>query len=91
LWKADLVGFRACLENLPPSIKGDSTFASLRIHAAALARDWIAAKEIIGKSSNAELYLFDETGLVPRECLVIWLAALQGERPTMEAGFAVGV
>jgi len=88
LWKADLVGFRACLENLPPSIKGDSTFASLRIHAAALARDWIAAKEIIGKSSNAELYLFDETGLVPRECLVIWLAALQGERPTMEAGFA---
>ena len=82
------MGFRACLENLPPSIKGDATFASLRIHAAALARDWIAAKEIIGKNSNAELYLFDETGLVPRECLEIWLAALQGERPTMEAGFA---
>jgi serine/threonine protein kinase len=87
-WKADLAGYRASLENLPPSIKEDATFASLRIHAAALARDWTAAKEIIGKSSNAELYLFDETGLVPRECLEIWLAALEGQRPTMEVGSA---
>ena len=62
-------------------IKEDATFASLRIHAAALARDWTAAKEIIRESSKAEFYLFDETGLVPRKCLEIWLAALQRERP----------
>ena len=87
LWKADLAGYRASLENLPPLIQEDVTFASLRIHAAALARDWTAAKEIIRQSSKAEFYLFDETGLVPRKCLEIWLAALQGERPTMEAEF----
>ena len=51
-------------------------------------RDWTSAKEILSRSTDAELYYFNADTTVPRGCLEIYLAYLQGGRPTMETGFA---
>jgi len=89
LGKAQLTNYRAALEALPSSVKDNVSFASWRFNTALLARDWRAAKEILSKSSHTELYFFVEDGMVPRGCLEIWLARLQGGHLTMEGDFAV--
>lgn len=54
------------------------------------ARDWTMAKDILSGSTNPELYYFNANGTIPRGCLEIYLAYLQGGRPAMEAEFATG-
>jgi hypothetical protein len=51
-------------------------------------RDWTTAKEVLSRSTNAELYYFNADSTVPLGCLQIYLAYLKGDRPTMEAEFA---
>jgi len=88
--KADVAGYRAALEALPPSVKEDMGNTGDRIYSAALDHDWAAAKEILSNTPNRELLFF--FGLaVPRECFEIWLAMAQGEHPKMEGKFALAV
>jgi hypothetical protein len=46
------------------------------------ARDFAAAEEIVGKSSNEEIYF--GAALVPRQIVALWIEFLQGKHPTME-------
>jgi serine/threonine protein kinase len=84
--KADITGYRAALEALPPSAKHDMGTTAERMYAAALDRDWKAAKEILSDDSNKELIFFCGTA-VPRACVEIWLAMVCGDHPTMEGRF----
>lgn len=88
--KADVAGYRAALEALPSSAKGDMGNTVFRIYFAALDHDWTAAKEILSNTPHQELLFFFGT-TVPRECVEIWLARAQGEHPRLEGRFAVAV
>ena len=84
--KADITGYRAALEALPPSAKHDMGTTAERMYAAALDHDWKAAKEILSNNSNKELIFFCGTA-VPPACVEIWLAMVCGDHPTMEGRF----
>jgi tetratricopeptide (TPR) repeat protein len=84
--KADVTGYRAALEALPPSAKQDMGTTADRVYLAALDHDWTAAKEILRNSPHEELVFFCGTA-VPRACVEIWLAMVSGEHPTMEGRF----
>ena len=84
--KADVTGYRAALEALPPSAKQDMGTTADRVYFAALDQDWTAAKEILSNSPHEELIFFCGTA-VPRACVEIWLAMVRGEHPTMEGRF----
>jgi hypothetical protein len=84
--KADVKGYRAALEALPPSAKQDMGTTADRVYVAALDQDWTAAKEILSNSRHEELNFFCGTA-VPRACVEIWLAMVRGEHPTMEGRF----
>jgi serine/threonine protein kinase/tetratricopeptide (TPR) repeat protein len=89
---ADLTSYRVAMDQLPPSSKNTLWITSLSFQGAILARDWREAKEILRNSPYPELFFAFSpyswsTALVPRACHEIWLAALQGEQPTMETGF----
>ena len=86
--KGDLTSFRAALGGLAVSMKHDKRTGSRRFAYAVLARDWTMAKEIVSDSSNEELYFSEAEALVPRSCLQIWLAQVQGDFPRMPADFA---
>jgi serine/threonine-protein kinase len=88
--KADLTSYRAALETLPSSMKDDLIVVSSRFAYALADRDWATAKEILGTSTNAELYYFNADTAVPRGCLEIWLAYVQNGHATIEAGFLTG-
>jgi tetratricopeptide (TPR) repeat protein len=87
----DATSFRAALDLLPSSIKDHGGVASLRFWFALGARDWTAAKQVLGKNSDEDLRVGGQVKVaIPRGCGEIWLAALQGKHPTMETGFAAG-
>jgi tetratricopeptide (TPR) repeat protein len=86
--KGDLTTLRAALERLPSSMKDDVNMVSVQFAYALSARDWKAAREVLSRSTNAELYYFNADATVSRGCLEIYLAYLQGGRPPMEATFA---
>jgi serine/threonine protein kinase/Flp pilus assembly protein TadD len=88
--KGDLMTFRAALERLPTSVKDDVFVVSFEFAYALSARDWAMAKDILRGSTNAERHYFNANGAIPRGCLEIYLAYLQGGRPAMEAEFATG-
>jgi tetratricopeptide (TPR) repeat protein len=84
----DATSIRAALDLLPSSIKDHGLVASDRFGLALYARDWTAAKQILGKNSDEDLRAGDQVKVtIPRGCGEIWLAALQGKHPTMETGF----
>ena len=83
----DLTSYRAALEDLPSSMKDDIVVVSSHFAYSLAARDWAMAKEILSKSTHAELYYFN-ANTVPLGSLEIWLAYVRGGRPTVEAGFA---
>jgi serine/threonine-protein kinase len=78
--KADLKGIRAAYETL--SMKGDPENTLARIYVAMCARDFAAAKEILSKSPNEEIFFVG--ALVPRLIVALWLELVQGKHPTME-------
>lgn len=85
----DATRYRATLDQLPSSIKDHSYWASDRFWLALYARDWPAAKRILGTSPDEDLFVGSNVKVpVPRRCGEIWLAALQGQHPTMESEFA---
>jgi serine/threonine protein kinase/TolB-like protein/Tfp pilus assembly protein PilF len=86
--KADVTGYRAALEALPPSAKHDVATTAERMYSAALDHDWTAAKQILSNNSNEELIFFCGTA-VPRRCVEIWLAMVCGEHPTGEGRFGL--
>jgi tetratricopeptide (TPR) repeat protein len=88
--KGDLMTFRAALERLPTSVKDDVIVVSHEFAYALIARDWTMAKDILSGSTNAELYYFNANGTIPRGCLEIYLAYLQGGRPATEGETATG-
>jgi TolB-like protein/Flp pilus assembly protein TadD len=64
-------------------------FVSYRFWPAVWYKDWTAAKQILDESSAENLLVGGRVKVsIPRQCGEIWLAALQGKRPKMEAGFA---
>jgi hypothetical protein len=67
--KGDLTTFRAVLERLPSSMKDEAI--SVQFAYALSARDWTTAKEILSRSTDAELYYFNADSTVPRGCLEI--------------------
>jgi predicted Zn-dependent protease len=69
-------------------MRGDLNGVSHQFMDALGTRNWTTAKEILSRSTNAELYYFNADTTVPLGCLEIYLAYLKGDRPTMEAGFA---
>jgi len=89
LGNADLVSYRAALETLPSSLKEEPYIASWRFMGAVWGRDWSTAKEILSKVPNEESFFPNAGVIVPRGCLDIWLALLQGDHSTMEARYAV--
>ena len=80
--KADLNGVRAAYEAIPSSAKNDPQVTVYGIHYAVCARDFAAAKEILGKSQSEEMFFFG--AFVPREIEALWLELLQGNHPTVE-------
>jgi TolB-like protein len=85
----DATSLRAALDQLPPSKKDHLTVASGRFWLALYARDWAAAKQILGTSPDENLFVGSGVTVpIPRGCGEVWLAGLQGQHPTMESGFA---
>jgi serine/threonine protein kinase/tetratricopeptide (TPR) repeat protein len=84
--KADLTSCRAAFEGLPASMKNDRRIISQRFAYALHARHWKMAKEILSDGSS-ELYFSEAEALVPRGCLQIWLAQVQGDGPQMRTDF----
>jgi tetratricopeptide (TPR) repeat protein len=85
---ADWTSYRTALERIPSSMRGDLNGVSHQFMDALGTRDWKTAKEVLSRSTNAELYYFNADTTVPLGCLEIYLAYLKGDRPTMEAEFA---
>jgi TolB-like protein/Flp pilus assembly protein TadD len=85
---ADWTSYRTALERIPSSMRGDLNGVSHQFIDALGTRDWTTAKEVLSRSTNAELYYFNADTTVPLGCLEIYLAYLKGDRPKMEAGFA---
>jgi serine/threonine protein kinase/tetratricopeptide (TPR) repeat protein len=85
---ADWTSYRTALERIPSSMRGDLNGVSHQFMDALGTRDWTTAKEVLSRSTNAELYYFNADSTVPLGCLEIYLAYLEGDRPKMEAGFA---
>jgi serine/threonine protein kinase/Flp pilus assembly protein TadD len=84
----DATRWRAALDQLPSSIRDHGSLASTRFWCALYARDWVAAKQILDKNSDEDLRTDYPVQVgIPRGCGNIYLAALQGKHPTMEAGF----
>jgi tetratricopeptide (TPR) repeat protein len=85
---AELKNFRAVLDKLRPSSEGDWDITYSRLCASIYDRDWAAAKEILN-NSGSEYFPFPEGGaLVPRACIDLWIARLQGDHSKMEGSFA---
>ena len=86
----DLARYRAALDQLPSSVKDHGVMASQRFWWAIYARDWTAAHQILSKAPDEDLFAgFMVKAPIPHGCGDIWLAALEGEHPTMETpGFA---
>jgi serine/threonine protein kinase/Flp pilus assembly protein TadD len=85
---AELKNYRAALDALWPLSEGDWDITYSRLCAAIYDRDWTAAKEILN-SPGSEYFPFPEGGaLVPRACIDLWIARLQGDHPKMEGSFA---
>jgi len=84
--KGDVTGVRAACEALPFSIKDDPGFIVNRVSYAMYARDFAAAKEIVSKSPNEEIFLGGAFGGadVPRQVYSLWLEFIQGNRPATE-------
>jgi hypothetical protein len=80
--KADLKGIRAAYEALPSSMKDDPGFTLNRVYYVMCARDFAAAKEIVTKSQNQEIFFVG--AVVPRQIVTLWLELVQGNHPTME-------
>ena len=80
----DLKSYRAALDRLPSSMEGDVVVDSFRFAYALAARNWTTAREILSKSTNGELYYFNANMMVPKGCLEIWIAYLEGGHPAME-------
>jgi TolB-like protein/Flp pilus assembly protein TadD len=80
--KADLKGIRAAYEALPSSMRDDPEITLERVYCAMCARDFAAAREIINKSPNEEIYLAG--ALVPPQILALVVERVQGNHPTME-------
>ena len=84
----DATSWRAALDQLPSPIKDHGGVASTRFWSALYARDWAAAKQILDQNSDDDLRIDDPVQMaIPRGCGEIYLAALQGKHPIMEAGF----
>jgi tetratricopeptide (TPR) repeat protein len=84
---ADLKSYRVVLDALGPLLEGDEEMTYFRLCAAIYGRDWTAAEEIL-KSSGSEYFPFPEGGaLVPRGCIELWIARLEGSHPEMEGSF----
>jgi serine/threonine protein kinase/tetratricopeptide (TPR) repeat protein len=84
----DPTRYRAVLDGLPSSIKDHGYVASMVFWLSLYARDWAAAKELLAKSPDEDLYFGDNVKVaVPRGCGEIWVAALQGNRSKVENGF----
>jgi predicted Zn-dependent protease len=85
---AKLKNYRAALDALWPLSEGDWDITYSRLCAAIYDRDWTATKEILN-SSGSESFPFPEGGaLVPRICIDLWIARLQGDHANMEGKFA---
>jgi serine/threonine protein kinase/tetratricopeptide (TPR) repeat protein len=83
---ADLTRFRAALGSLPPELQGDPDVRSLRMLAAVFARDWLLAKEILGKFPNTEFFFLGRV-LIPHDCVEIWVTRMQGSCPPRNTRF----
>ena len=88
--KADLTSCREALAGLPASLRDDRRIVSQLFAYALHARDWRKAKEILTDTSNKDLYFSEAEALVPRDCLWIWLAQVQGDNFRVKADFAEG-
>ena len=85
---ADLTSYRAVLEAL---VRDDKDYVSERIRIASFARDWTAAHEILNGCPNQEFSLFNNSWWdVPRACLEIWLAHIEGDDPAMKVELEAG-
>jgi TolB-like protein/tetratricopeptide (TPR) repeat protein len=86
----DLASYRAALDSLPSSVKDHGVMASQRFWWAVYARDWTAARQILSKAPDEDLFAgYNAKAPIPRGCGDIWLAALEGKHPTMQTpGFA---
>jgi len=80
--RADLQGARAAYEAVSSSVKDDPQVTLQRYYYATCARDFAAAKDIIGKSPNEDFSFVGAT--VPRPVVALWLEFLQGNHPTIE-------
>jgi tetratricopeptide (TPR) repeat protein len=83
--RADVKGYRAALDALPPSLKSDTQIVGLRFAVALCARDLAAAEEILNKSQYEEASgaALVPGVQVPRQILALWLELLRGNHPTV--------
>jgi serine/threonine protein kinase/Flp pilus assembly protein TadD len=84
----DATSLRAVVDQLPSSIKDHAPNDSYRFWWALYARDWTAAKQILEINPDEDLLGGGWVKVaIPRGCGEIYLAAFQGNHPTMETGF----
>jgi serine/threonine protein kinase/Flp pilus assembly protein TadD len=85
---ADLTSYRATVEGLRPSMKDNMDLTYVRLYAAVQARDWSAAREILGNSSGDDFPFPFYCIMVPPLCIDLWITRLERGHPTMESRFA---
>ncbi len=86
---ADLTSYRATIEGLRPSMEDNMDLTYVRLYAAVQARDWSAAREILGNLPGDDFPFPFYCVMVPRLCIDLWMTRLERGHPTMEGRFAV--
>jgi len=86
---ADLTSYRATVEGLRPSMEDNMDLTYVRLYAAVQARDWSAAREILGNSSGDDFPFPFYCVMVPRLCIDLWITRLERGHPPMERRFAM--
>ena len=77
--RGELEEYRKVLAAMPSPWRNDLGFQSERFYFAALARDWNAAAQILQEDNGKQFSFFNETIVMPKTCVEVWLAKVKGD------------
>jgi tetratricopeptide (TPR) repeat protein len=88
--KGDLASYLKVVGTVPNSLEDRIDIVSSRVQAAIFDRNWIKAKEILDHSRSDEFQSMGyASAKIPRGCVEIWIARLEGAIPPPQPKFTV--